>query len=296
MRIPSKPTAEPVTKSANRDAFTMFELLAVIAIIAILAAVLLPALSGARERSRGVYCLNNTRQLTLAWQLYADDHEGFLPYNLSLQGSVRTNINWVNDVMTWDLSSDNTNVATITQAGLGTYVLGDPSIYHCPSDQVLSSAQQQAGWTHRIRSYSLNAMLGNIGSSFVNGQNVNNPGYRQFLKIEQMPRTSEIFTFLDEHPDSIEDGNFVDRDQADSGYGASSVPNNAWHSLPASYHDGSASFSFGDGHAALHRWQSRTTLLPSVAYQATIFPLQLTSSISDRNDFEWVIEHMSVEN
>jgi prepilin-type N-terminal cleavage/methylation domain-containing protein/prepilin-type processing-associated H-X9-DG protein len=295
MRFPSRPTAAPVNNPVRRDAFTIFELLAVIAIIAILAAVLLPALSGARERSRGVYCLNNTRQLTLAWQLYADDHEGFLPYNLSLQGSVRTNINWVNDVMTWDLSSDNTNLATITQASLGPYVLSDPSIYHCPSDQVLSSEQQQAGWTHRIRSYSLNAMLGNIGSAYVNGQNVNNPGYRQFFKIEQMPRTSEIFTFLDEHPDSIQDGFFVDRDQAASGYGASSVPIDEWQNLPASYHDGSGSFSFADGHAALHRWQSRTTLLPAVAYQVSVFPLQLTSSINDRNDFEWVIDHMSVE-
>lgn len=275
----------------------MFELLAVIAIISVLAAILLPALAGARERSRGVYCLNNTRQLTLAWQLYADDHEGFLPYNLALQGSFRTNLNWVNNVMTWDLNSDNTNLATITQASLGQYVMAETTIYHCPSDQLLSFEQQRAGWSHRIRSYSLNAMLGNIGSAYVNGQNVNNPGYRQFFKIEQMPRPSEIFAFLDEHPDSIQDGYFVNRDQADSGYGASSVPIDHWHSLPASYHNGSASFSFADGHAAFHRWQSRATALaPYAYYQASVFPLQVASSVNDRNDFEWVIDHMSVGN
>src|SRR5580698_2548094 len=104
-----------VLRATALTGFTLIELLSVIAIIAILAAILLPALSSARERSRGIYCLNNTRQLTLAWQLYADDHEGLLPYNLGMAGSsYRTNINWVNDVTTWDLSSDNTNLATIT--------------------------------------------------------------------------------------------------------------------------------------------------------------------------------------
>ena len=297
MRFSSRAKTSSAGNPAGGGAFTMFELLAVIAIIAVLAAILLPALAGARERSRGVYCLNNTRQLTLAWQLYADDHDALLPYNLQLQGTYRTNINWVNNVMTWDLSPDNTNLATITQASLGPYVLGDTSIYHCPSDNVLSALQQQAGWSHRIRSYSLNAMVGNAGSSYVKGQNVNNPGYRQFFKIEQMTRPSEVFTFLDEHPDSIDDGCFIDRDLPDSGYGASSVTINSWSDLPASFHDNAAAFSFADGHAVIHRWQNHATVLPAVADQATVFPLQIPSaSAAEVADFEWVIDHMSVAN
>ena len=96
--------------------FTLIELLVVIAIIAILAAILLPALSAARERARGLICLSNTRQLEFAWELYADDHNGQLPYNLVMtETGSRTNLNWVNNVMTWDTSSDNTNLATITE-------------------------------------------------------------------------------------------------------------------------------------------------------------------------------------
>ncbi|MGA2244684.1 MAG: DUF1559 domain-containing protein [Verrucomicrobiota bacterium] len=297
MRFSSKAQKPSASCPAVAGAFTLLELLAVIAIIAILAAILLPALSSAREHSRGVYCLNNTRQLTLAWQLYADDHDSLLPYNLVMQGNFRTNINWVNNVMTWDTSPDNTNVATITQASLGPYVLGNTAIYHCPSDQVLSAVQKNAGWSQRIRSYSMNAMVGNAGTAIVGGQNQNNPGYRQFLKIEQMPRTTDIFVFLDEHPDSIDDGYFVDRDLPGNGYGSSSVPINEWSDLPASYHNGSGAFSFADGHAALHHWQNPATIVPAVAYDVSIFPLQIpTTSPADHTDFEWVIDHMSVEN
>ncbi len=192
------------------NGFTLVELLTVIAIITVLAAILLPALSKARERSEGIFCLNNTRQLTLAWQLYGDDHDGRLPYNLGMNASsFRTNLNWVNNVMTWDLSSDNTNLATITDASLGAYLGGLTSIFHCPSDHALSAAQSAAGWDRRIRSYSMNAMVGDAGAISASGVNSNNPTYQQFFKITQVPHPADIFVFLDEHPDSIDDGYFV---------------------------------------------------------------------------------------
>ena len=299
MKCPSQARKPSGSLPTAFYAFTLIELLAVIAIIAILAAILLPALSGARERSRGVFCLNNTRQLNLAWQLYADDHDGALPYNLVMtETSGHTNINWVNNVMTWDLSSDNTNVATIIGASLGPYVVGVTAIYHCPSDRVLSGVQVAAGWSQRIRSYSMNAMIGNAGSASVNGYNVNNPGYRQFFKMEQIPSPTEIFVFLDEHPDSIDDGYFIDKDTSQGGYYSmsSGAAVGEWTDLPASYHNGSAAFSFADGHASLHRWLKSTTVLPSVPNAANL-PIQIPSTpVGANTDFEWVMAHMSVEN
>lgn len=276
-------------------AFTLMELLAVIIIIGVLAAIILPALAGARERSRGIYCVNNTRQLTLAWNLYADDHEGFLPYNLSMDGTFRTNANWVNNVMTWNLNSDNTNLATITEAALGPYVLGVTSIYHCPSDHVLSAVQSAAGWSQRIRSYSMNTMVGNPSISVTNTVNTSNPNYRQFLKLDQIPQPTEIFVFLDEHPDSIDDGCFVDTEPGSTGYSINSVPINEWRDLPGSYHNRSAAFSFADGHGSLHHWQNGSTIVVSTPYEANL-PIQIPAVSTENFDFEWIIDHMSVQN
>jgi prepilin-type N-terminal cleavage/methylation domain-containing protein len=63
----------------SRKGFTLVELLVVIAVIAVLAALLLPVLAHAKEKARSTQCLGNLRQWGLAFRLYADDHEDFLP-------------------------------------------------------------------------------------------------------------------------------------------------------------------------------------------------------------------------
>ena len=285
-----------LAQKAGRAAFTLIELLVVIAIIAVLAALLLPALSRARMQAQGIQCLGNTRQLLLAWELYVHDNDDRLPYNLGMVGSsFRTSLNWVNNVMTWGLDSDNTNLATLTDAGLGPYLSGATRIFRCPADDVLSAAQRAAGWDARIRSYSMNAMVGDAGNFSTNGFNVNNPGYVQFFKLTQISQPVEIFVFLDEHPDSINDGYFLDK-AVENIYagspGGSAYKNAQWIDLPATYHNRATTFSFVDGHSALHRWRQPGTYRPP-APDAAGLPILIP--FGRQQDFDWVVMHMSVD-
>ena len=274
--------------------FTLLELLVVIAIVSILASILLPALARAKTRAQGTFCLNNTRQLLLAWTMYGDEHNGRLAYNLGSGNAsavdagtpnntgLDMSLNWVNNVLDWDLSSDNTNTATLTAVGLGPYLNKAAPVYRCPSDHVLSSIQSQAGWTGRVRSYSMNAMVGDAGSFSQSGNNVNNPDYVQFFKFSSIPRAPKIFVFLDEHPDTISDGYFLNK-----------AYYTEWQRLPASYHDGAASFAFADGHSEPHRW--RNTLTKPPARPGAAHPLPIEIPAGEMGDYYWLIARMSIE-
>lgn len=280
----SKLPAAGFRKCPRNQGFTLVELLVVIAIIALLAALLLPAIFSAKARSQGMASLNNTRQLAFAWLLYSDDHNGRLAYNLGGMGrapaTLRTNANWVNNVMSWELDEDNTNNAALVDASIGTYVSRNAAVYRCPADRTLSSIQRQAGWSHRNRSYSMNAMIGDAGDLSYSGRNVNNPSYIQFFKITSIPQPSEIFVFVEEHPDSINDGYFINR-----------AYYSEWLDLPASHHNDAAPFAFADGHAAMRRWKERSTVRASNPDSVEL-PLALADH--EREDFDWVVKHMSI--
>jgi prepilin-type N-terminal cleavage/methylation domain-containing protein/prepilin-type processing-associated H-X9-DG protein len=271
--------------SRNRSdrlfAFTLLELLVVIALIAVLASMLLPAVGRTRERAMSVQCVGNVRQLAIAWILYSDDNNGRLANNLAgttggKSLAAKTNANWVNNNLTWDLDADNTNTAGLTEASLGDYASRNAKIYRCPTDRLLSDRQQASGWSSRVRSYSMNAMVGDAGEATVTGKNRFNPKQSQSFRITEIQRPSETFVFVEEHADSIGDGSFLNV------YGK-----NQWNDLPASRHSGAASLAFADGHAQLHRWESSSTRQPSKA-GALNFPLLL--SPHDTADLNWVID------
>jgi prepilin-type N-terminal cleavage/methylation domain-containing protein/prepilin-type processing-associated H-X9-DG protein len=266
---------------ANHRAFTLVELLVVIALIAILAGLLLPSLSRARARALCLSCLNNERQLTLACLIYTDESRDRLPYNLG-EDEIRKTVaqkqylNWSSPIMDWlPDNTDNTNTLLLTEGGIGPYTSRSPRIYRCPSDRAVSDQQAQLGWTARVRSISMNAMVGDAGDFSKTGANVNNPEYKQFFKVNQVPKPTQIFLFTEEHANSVNDGYFLN------------MPDKLqWHDLPASYHNGAVNLSYTDGHLETHKWVVPDTRLPVRPGEAYL-PVEVYQNA--RKDFDWLM-------
>jgi len=267
------------------NGFTLIELLTVIAVIAILAALLLPVLAAARSKAHAISCLNNERQLMLASLIYVGDFNDALPYNLGAAEIKKLEAqsqfwNWSTPVMSWELEADNTNTVWLTEGGIGPYASRNGRVYRCPADSAVSDLQAQAGWRARVRSISMNAMVGNAGQFLQGGANVNNPYYRQFLTLGQVPQPSQIFVLTEEHPDSINDGYFLNKPDS-----------MVWTDLPASYHNGAANLAFADGHLETHKWREANTK-PSARPDAAHLPLPVPAA--EDADFDWLMDRTTI--
>ena len=230
------------------EAFTLLELLVVIAVIAILAALLLPAMSRSKAQAQGIKCVNNNKQLAVAWTLYASDYGDRMVTNCLDQ----YDSGWVEGLLDYDpYNTDNTNLQLLInpQFGkMGPYTAATPGIYRCPSD-----ASTVNGYP-RTRSYSMSQAMNSIGQwlSAIN----TSVRYRIFVKFTDFAAMgpANAFLYIDEHPDSI---NFGDLAVAmNDGAPPGSIEIVDW---PASYHNGAGTISFADGHAEIHAWQNPDT-------------------------------------
>jgi len=266
----------------SSPAFTLIELLVVIAIIAILAALLLPALAKAKTKALGLQCLGNNRQLGLAFHMYVGDNADVVPQNTPNVGQT-----WCKGVMDWTstaATADNFNTTYLSDSLLGPYVGKSLGIFKCPADNydVLGTSKT------RVRSCSMNAYVdSDKNQTALTDANFSpySTGYRVYPKMSVIAATApgpvDLFLFLDEHPDCIDDDWFFTDMIAGTKH---------WYNLPASYHNGSSAFTFADGHSEMHKWRDGLTIQPVTK---TYRQKEWVPIIFNSQDVPWMQAHTS---
>jgi len=253
--------ATQLRSSSTTSGFTRSDLVAALAGTFVLAALALPAIGSSRNRSNQEVCSDNLRALMRATQLYAEDHRDEFPMvthggdaqaGLVINYASRSsNRPWVTGWLDWNTSQANTNTAYLVDsryAVLGDYTR-DPKLYKCPADTLLSGTQRARGWTGRSRSYSANAVIGR-GNKAASDGTLN--AEKLFFKLSDVdrPSPSQLYVFIEEHPDSINDGAILN-----------SQLSLRWIDLPAPNHptvgtNNASNVVFVDGHAENHAWEA----------------------------------------
>jgi prepilin-type N-terminal cleavage/methylation domain-containing protein/prepilin-type processing-associated H-X9-DG protein len=291
--------------SRGSAGFTLIELLVVIAIIAILAAMLLPALSNAKQQSLGIQCMSNQRQMCLGWRMYAQDNREYVVLSSADPGLAKDALNnyaWCKQEEDFTDNSYNYDPSVdITVGPLYPYI-NSYMVYRCPSDTSVINHNTGSGIVQlpRVRTVSMNFFWGGFGGQNASsGEGVGSWGgqYPVYMKTtdltaNQSPGPVDTWVFIDERQDCINWGNYLQDMAGDS-------PNEPAlyqfdEDMPGYYHDRSAGFAFADGHASLQHWlDPRTTpaIEPPTSGTGAAGPAVPPLNVPRDTDVRWLQLH-----
>lgn len=269
-KLPAFPCIR-LRRGLSEDAFSLIELLVVIAILAILAALLLPAVSRAKMKGQGVYCLNNGKQMMTALTVYCGDSNDLFPPNPD-DGNTIPGHNWCSGKAGHGGSAEfNPDLLKDPKRSLlFPFLGGNVSVFHCPGDKRTGLYQgADPAYIGRMvpsaRTFSMNQAVGTICQAFdmhqghsgaptlpVNGPWLNNDrNHRRdspwftYGKLSNLraPGPSKLWVLIDENPYQLNDAAY-----------AFGMAKSIWYDLPGTYHDGGCGFAFADGHSESHHW------------------------------------------
>jgi len=236
-------------------AFTLVELLVVIAIIASLAALLLPALAGAKRQAWRIQCVSNEKQMIVAWMIYAGENNEMLALNGGDMSPTSTSPHlWVyggahgsSDSLTNDLYLTGANYALFAK------IIPALRIYKCPADRStwpLWSSPSALNYITEERSYAMNCYIGISTANIILPISINST-YKTYAKTSQLTADSPVnrFVFTDVNPASVCTPAFgVDMTRL------------AWVHLPSDEHRQRGVLAFADGHVEPHHWLDPRTM------------------------------------
>jgi prepilin-type N-terminal cleavage/methylation domain-containing protein/prepilin-type processing-associated H-X9-DG protein len=284
MRATLSAVQRPGRPGAGR-AFTLIELLVVIAIITILAALLLPALAVSKSEAVRIRCVNNQKELMVAWSVYSADNRDVLVLN----GGDASEISTVAHL--WVYGGNHGDPETLTNVQ---YLIGakyallagiQPSaaLYKCPADVSKWFVGETGNKVSELRSYSMNSYMAAAGINVLRPLE-QTPGYRVYMKNAQLAADSAAnrFVFMDVNPASI----------CTPGFGVDMTAETFIH-FPSFLHRSRAVVAFADSHVETHKWSDARTMI-GVPPGEQFIPHGVPSP--NNKDLDWITERTSSRN
>jgi prepilin-type N-terminal cleavage/methylation domain-containing protein len=246
--------------------FTLIELLVVIAIMTLLATLLMPVLRSAREAARRAACMGHLRQLQIAWQTYAESHDGFIVSGVAMQSVKAPEKAWLINAPSGGTLQSVSDAETWMRTGALAPYVANAKVYHCPSQFRLDVSIISPGWPWYVNSLSAYRIVGPMNYPYGAGWE------EKVTKVWGPSRIPVRITRLSQLSPPGSSRRMVFVDMGCGSFSISGPPPNEfilgdddlsrrwWGCGPPIHHTKGTCTSFADGHVQYWKWKDPHTV------------------------------------